>query len=39
LEVTELTIGAGSDAVVNLEQKFKDCKLYGIDKTTFSKFE
>ncbi|XP_068900206.1 protein takeout-like [Tenebrio molitor] len=39
LEVTELTIGAGSDAVVNLEQKFKDCKLYGIDKTTFSQFE
>ena len=38
LEITELKIGAGSQGVVNVDQNFKNCKLYGIDDVKLSEF-
>ncbi|XP_044260826.1 protein takeout-like [Tribolium madens] len=38
LEMSELKIGAGSEGVVNVQQNFKNCKLYGIDKIHFDTF-
>ncbi|KAJ3650891.1 hypothetical protein Zmor_016966 [Zophobas morio] len=39
LEIVELKIGAGSHAVVNVDQNFKNCKLYGFEKAKIRQFE
>lgn len=39
LEINELDIAPGSKNVVALNQKFTNCKIYGISKGTFNKFE
>ena len=38
LEISELKIGAGSQSVVNVEQNFKNCKLYGISEAKVDEF-
>lgn len=36
---TELSLKAGSNGVVNVEQNFENCSLFGVDKTHLDNFE
>jgi hypothetical protein len=39
MEITELRIAAGSQSVVNVEQIFRDCKLFGLSKLHFDELK
>lgn len=37
--LTELKLEAGSHGVVNVDQNFQNCSLFGVDKADFKNFE
>ncbi|KAJ3650895.1 hypothetical protein Zmor_016970 [Zophobas morio] len=39
LEILELAIKAGSEAVVNVDQNFKNCTLYGVPQTVLDEID